>query len=112
MFELKIKNIKQAIRVDDDFDDNYIENLLLPQAEQYIRGVISNGSDEDFYKDNLNYRILVLNIIGHHYENRSTTSQFIKHPVPASSRSLLQRLRGEYALWKLENSNTESKHTK
>ncbi|MBW0770503.1 head-tail connector protein [Mammaliicoccus lentus] len=107
MFELTIENIKQAIHVDDDFDDNYIEGLLLPQAEQYVRGVISNGSDEEFYKDNLNYRILVLNIIGHHNENRSTTSQFIKHPVPASSRSLLQRLRGEYAIWKLENSNTE-----
>ncbi|PTJ53929.1 head-tail connector protein [Mammaliicoccus sciuri] len=107
MFELTIDNIRQAIRVDHDYDDDYISQLLLPASEQYVKGVVSNGLDDDFYKDNLNYRLLVLNHIGHHYENRSTTTQFIKHDVPQSSLALLQRLRGEYALWKLENSNTD-----
>ena len=109
MFELTTENIKKWIKVDGGYtdDDELIEKMLKPQAERYVRGVISNHKDEEFYKNNDNYNLLVLNIISHHHESRSTTSQFIKHSVPESSRSLLQRLRGEYAIWKSENSNTE-----
>ncbi|MCY1039647.1 phage gp6-like head-tail connector protein [Staphylococcus nepalensis] len=49
----------------------------------------------------------VINHVAHHYENRSTTTQFEKVETPQSSLALIQALRGEYAKWKSANSSTE-----
>lgn len=108
MLTLNLETIKNAIRVDHDFDDEQIEYLLLPAAEQEVQGAISGyGKADQFYKNNALYNLAVINYIGHHYENRSTTSQFEKHDVPASSLALIQTLRGSYETWKSDASNTE-----
>lgn len=110
MLDLDIKSIKIGIRIDHDFDDDYIENVLLPAAERQVQGAITGfGVDTSFYKGNALYNLAVINHIGHHYENRSITSQFDKTEIPASSLSMIQSLRGEYAKWKSADLNTELK---
>ncbi|RIL22708.1 head-tail connector protein [Staphylococcus gallinarum] len=109
MYELTIENIKNAIRVDHDFDDNEILYLYLPAAQRQVKGAITD--DEGFYTSNDEvtslFNLAVINHIAHHYENRSTTTQFEKVEIPQSSLALIQALRGEYAKWKLANSSTE-----
>lgn len=110
MLSLDIESIKTGIRIDHDFDDDYIKSILLPAAERQVQGAISGyGVDADFYEDNQLYTLAVINHIGHHYENRSITTQFAKTEIPASSLSMIQSLRGEYARWKSANLNIESK---
>lgn len=109
MYELTAENIKNRIRIDIDYDDNEIENLLLPAAKREIKGAVT--SNEDFYDSDEEIKALfnlaVLNTIGHNYENRSTTSQFERVEISKSSLAHIQALRGEYAKWKSANSNTE-----
>ncbi|MBX5315959.1 head-tail connector protein [Staphylococcus caprae] len=110
MLDLNIDDIKIGVRIDHDFDDEYIENVLLPAAERQVQGAITGyGVDTSFYKDNALYNLAVINHIGHHYENRSITSQFEKNEIPASSLAMIQSLRGEYAKWKSVDLNKESK---
>ncbi|WP_341351937.1 head-tail connector protein [Staphylococcus nepalensis] len=110
-----IETVKTAMRVDLDFDldDNYIMGVLLPDAINEVKGAVStNKEDNPFFEDNSTFNLLVLNIMRHHYENPSTTSQFQKFEIPASSLSLIQRLRGDLTVWRLENLNTESESMK
>lgn len=110
MFELTLENIKNRIRVDADFDDLEIEHLLLPSAKAEIKGAVTDN--EAFYTSTPEieslFNLAVINLIGHHYENRSTTTQFAKTEIPESSLALIQTLRGAYAKWKSADSNTES----
>lgn len=113
MFELTIDNIKNRIRSDVDFDDDELKYLLLPAAKRKIKNAVTR--EEAFYTSDDEveslFNLAVLNTLGHYYENRSITTQFEKVEVPQSSRALIQSLRGEYAVWKLANSNTELKST-
>lgn len=109
MYELTLENIKNGIRVDHDFDDNEIQYLYLPAARRQVKGAITD--DEGFYTSNDEvislFNLAVINHVAHHYENRSTTTQFEKVETPQSSLALIQALRGEYAKWKSANSSTE-----
>ena len=137
MYELTLENIKNAIRVDHDFDDNEIQHLHLPAAKRQVKGAVTNDEggyeethttiatpicevskttitefrNEDFYNSDEEIKALfnlaVLNTIGHNYENRSTTSQFERVEIARSSLAHIQALRGEYAKWKSANSSTE-----
>lgn len=105
MLTLELEEVKNRLRVDHDFDDDEIEGLI-QASEQEIQGAVSGyGKADEFYKGNALYNLAVINQVGHHYENRSTTSQFAKHNVAPSSLALIQSLRGAYALWKSEGSN-------
>ncbi|MDS3898548.1 head-tail connector protein [Staphylococcus hominis] len=107
MLTLELEEVKNRLRVDHDFDDDEILGLI-QASEQEIQGAISGyGKADKFYKGNALYNLAVINQVGHHYENRSTTSQFDKHNVAPSSLALIQSLRGAYALWKSEGSNIE-----
>lgn len=107
MLTLELENVKSRLRIDHDFDDDEIEGLI-QASKQEIQGAVSGYAKADeFYKGNALYNLAVINQVGHHYENRSTTSQFAKHNVAPSSLALIQSLRGAYALWKSEGSNIE-----
>ncbi|MGV3095501.1 head-tail connector protein [Staphylococcus borealis] len=107
MLTLELEEVKNRLRVDHNFDDDEIEGLI-QASEQEIQGAVSGyGKADEFYKSNALYNLAVINQVGHHYENRSTTSQFAKHNVAPSSLALIQSLRGAYALWKSEGSNIE-----
>lgn len=113
MFELTLANIKNYLRVEDSFDDNEIEYLYLPAAKSEVKSAIT--FEEEFYTSSEDvqnlFNLAVLKDIAHHYENRSTTTQFERHELPHNTLTIIQFLRGEYAKWKSDVLNTGSEST-
>lgn len=105
MFELdNVESIKRAIRVDHDFDDDLIMNVYLPGAINEVKTAVSlNSEDEEFYKNNPTFNLAVLNIVAHHNDNRSITSNEQSFDIPASSMKLIQTLRSDLAKWRRDN---------
>lgn len=105
MFKLdNVESIKKAIRVDHDFDDDLIMEVYLPGAIKEVKTAVSlNNEDEPFYKDNPTFNLAVLNIIAHHNDNRSITSNEQSFDIPASSIKLVQTLRSDLAKWRRDN---------
>lgn len=105
MFKLdNVESIKKAIRVDHDFDDDLIMEVYLPGAINEVKMAVSlNNEDEPFYKDNPTFNLAVLNIIAHHNDNRSITSNEQSFDIPASSIKLVQTLRSDLAKWRRDN---------
>ena len=105
MFKIdNVESIKKAIRVDHDFDDDLIMEVYLPGAINEVKTAVSlNNEDEPFYKDNPTFNLAVLNIIAHHNDNRSITSNEQSFDIPASSIKLVQTLRSDLAKWRRDN---------
>ncbi|WP_210133787.1 head-tail connector protein [Staphylococcus sp. GDY8P131P] len=105
MFKLdNVESIKKAIRVDYDFDDDLIMEVYLPGAINEVKTAVSlDSEDEPFYKDNPTFNLAVLNIIAHHNDNRSITSNEQSFDIPASSIKLVQTLRSDLAKWRRDN---------
>lgn len=105
MFKLdNVESIKKAIRVDHDFDDDLIMEVYLPGAINEVKTAVSlDSEDEPFYKDNPTFNLAVLNIIAHHNDNRSITSNEQSFDIPASSIKLVQTLRSDLAKWRRDN---------
>ena len=105
MFKIdNVESIKKAIRVDHDFDDDLIMEVYLPGAINEIKTAVSlEKEDQPFYENNGVFNLAVLNIIAHHYDNRSTTSNEQAFEVPASSVKLVQTLRSNLAKWRKDN---------
>lgn len=105
MFKIdNVESVKKAIRVDHDYDDDLIMDVYLPGAINEVKTAVSlNDEDASFYEDNQLFNLAVLNIVAHHYDNRSTTSNEQSFDVPASSMKLIQTLRSNLAKWRLDN---------
>ncbi|AYU54677.1 head-tail connector protein [Staphylococcus debuckii] len=105
MFKIdNVESIKQAIRVDHDFDDDLIMEVYLPGAINEIKTAVSlEEKDQPFYENNGVFNLAVLNVIAHHYDNRSTTSNEQAFEVPDSSIKLVQTLRSNLAKWRKDN---------
>lgn len=106
MFKIdNVESIKKAIRVDHDFDDDLIMEVYLPSAINEVKSAVSLADeDQEFFEDNALFNLAVLNIIAHHNDNRSITSNEKSYDVPASSMSLIQTLRSDLAKWKRRQS--------
>lgn len=104
MFKIdNVESIKKAIRVDHDFDDDLIMQVYLPGAISEVKAAVSLGEQDDkFYNNNPIFNLAVLNIIAHHYDNRSITSNE-QSDVPASSMKLIQTLRSNLVKWRKDN---------
>ncbi|PNZ40499.1 head-tail connector protein [Staphylococcus simulans] len=105
MFKLDdVESIKKAIRVDHDFDDDLIMEVYLPGAINEIKTAVSfEKEDEPFYENNVMFNLAVLNIVAHHYDNRSITSNEQSFDIPASSMKLVQTLRSNLVKWRKDN---------
>lgn len=102
MFDINDKDsVKKAIRVDHDFDDDLIMNVYVPSAINEVKAAVSlSDEDQAFFEDNALFNLAVLNIVAHHNDNRSITSNEQSYDVPASSMSLIQTLRTDLVKWK------------
>ncbi|KRM95329.1 head-tail connector protein [Loigolactobacillus rennini] len=102
MFKIdNVESIKKAIRVDHDLDDDLIMGAYLPAAEKEVRTAVSlDKADTAFYQNNAVYNLAVLNLIAHHYDNRSITSNEPVNDVPAASLKLIQTLRADLVNWR------------
>lgn len=105
MFKIdNVESIKKAIRVDHDFDDDLIMQVYLPGAINEVKAAVSlDEKDDKFYNDNPIFNLAVLNIIAHHYDNRSITSNEQSFDVSASSMKLIQTLRSNLVKWRKDN---------
>ena len=105
MFNLESEeSVKKAIRVDHDFDDDLIMDVYLPGAINEVKTAVSlNDEDKGFYENNPLFNLAVLNIVAHHNDNRSITSNEQSFDVPASSLALIQTLRSNLAKWRRDN---------
>lgn len=105
MFDLENKeSVKKAIRVDHDFDDDLIMEVYLPSAINEVKTAVSLAEeDESFYENNILFNLAVLKIVGHHYDNRSTTSNEQVYEIPVSSLNHIQTLRSNLAKWRKDN---------
>src|SRR5699024_4218479 len=105
MFDLESKeSVKTAIRVDHDFDNDSIMNVYLPGAINEVKTTVSlNDEDKGFYENNPLFNLAVLNIVAHHNDNRSITSNEQSVDVPASSLALIQSLRSNLATLRRDN---------
>ncbi|EHJ08434.1 head-tail connector protein [Staphylococcus simiae] len=98
-----IKSIKKAIRVDHDFDDDLIKYVYLPSAIKEVKTAVSLKEDAPFFFNNTVFNLAVLNIVAHHYDNRSTTSNEQSFDMPSSSMKLVQTLRSDLVKWRQDN---------
>lgn len=104
MFKIdNVESIKRAIRVDHDYDDDLIMEVYLPGAINEVKTAVSLDVEDTFYENNPTFNLAVLNIVAHHYDNRSVTSNEQSFDVPASSMKLIQTLRSDLAKWRLDN---------
>lgn len=79
-------------------------DVYLPGAINEVKTAVSlNEEDEPFYKDNPTFNLAVLNIIAHHNDNRSITSNEQSFDIPSSSMKLVQTLRSDLVKWRKEN---------
>ncbi|MBU7217857.1 head-tail connector protein [Staphylococcus gallinarum] len=104
MFKLdSVESVKKAIRVDHDFDDDLIMEVYLPGAINEVKTAVSlDDEDEAFYENNALFNLAVLNIVAHHNDNRSITTNEQSFDVPASSMALIQTLRSDLVKWRIE----------
>lgn len=105
MFDLNDKeSVKRAIRVDHDFDDDLIMSVYVPSAIQQVKTAISlDERDEPFFENNSLFNLAVLNIVAHHNDSRSITSNEQMFDIPQSSLTLIQTLRGKLVKWRKEH---------
>lgn len=94
MADVDISNIKQALRIDTDADDELLKALYLA-ASDYIKGAIGDEI-EGFYDNNPRFNLAVLMLTDHYYKTRSATSEKTLQEVPFGVTSLILALKGEY----------------
>ena len=85
---MTIKELKNYLRIDHDFDDSLIETFKIA-AENYIYGAIETEQVNDKRFD-----LAVALLVGHWYKNREATSQNNLKDIPLGVLSIIQQLRG------------------
>lgn len=90
MAALTVEDIKTYCRIDEPVDQELL-TVYLPAAEQYIDAAVDNKAVLSY--DNAQYRILVLLLINHWYNNRdSVVVGTITSEMPFMWRVLIQQL--------------------
>lgn len=104
---MEMEMIKNHLKVEHEFDDALISQIYLPTAQSEIKGAVTFQDDNTFFENRPTFNTAVLLLLGHYYENRKATSLNNMNEIPFGVDSLIQRLRGEYSKWKLDNSTPE-----
>ncbi|MEE0547608.1 MAG: head-tail connector protein [Peptococcaceae bacterium] len=91
MAELTVDEIKTYCRIDGDADDAEIINVFLPAAEHYLDAAIDHKAVLSY--DVPQYRLLVLLLINHWYNNRDSVAVGVSvAEMPFLWRNLMQQL--------------------
>ena len=81
-----------------------INKVNIPREIREVKNAETiDEKDDKFYNNNSIFNLAVLNIIAHHYDNRSITSNEQSFDVPASSMKLIQTLRSNLVKWRKDN---------
>lgn len=100
-----IKTIKNALRIDHDYDDELLTDVYIPAAEMDIKTSITSNKDAVFFYDNKLYDLAVIILTNHFYEYHSIQTLDNVKDVSHSLSTLLQKLDGEYRIWAMNQQN-------
>ncbi len=100
-----IKTIKNALRIDHDYDDELLLDIYIPAAEIDIQTSITSNNDDSFFNDNKLYNLAVIILTNHFYEYHSIQTLDNVKDVNHSLSTLLQKLDGDYRLWAMNQQN-------
>ncbi|EBH4248332.1 phage gp6-like head-tail connector protein [Listeria monocytogenes] len=104
---IDLATAKAHLKLEHDEDDNIIQNIYLPAAENEVIGAVTLENESPFFDDNAVFEIAALLLLSANYENRKATSLQKQNEVPFALISYIQRLRGDYKKWTLKNSQIE-----
>lgn len=91
---MTIDEIKEYCRIDGSDSDDEINKILLPAAKLYIENAVDNK--EALTEDNPTYRLVLLLLINHWYNNRDVTEpRQIPERANALFHPLLMQLQNE-----------------
>lgn len=100
-----IKTIKNALRIDHDYDDELLSDIYIPAAEIDIQTSITSNNDDRFFNDNKLYNLAVIILTNHFYEYHSIQTLDNVKDVNHSLSTLLQKLDGDYRIWAMNQQN-------
>lgn len=72
---LKLQRVKKHLKIDHDYEDDYLLEDIIPGAESSVRATLDDSDAVlPYYRDEPMYRIAALLMCGVFYENRSAIS--------------------------------------
>lgn len=86
---MDLEYVKGFLRIDTDYDDEYIL-LLIEAAREYIIGAVGKCEEEE-----ARVKILMLNIIASLYENRQYTVNKLNEKVSYTLKNMIMQLQLE-----------------
>ncbi|MDY4023990.1 head-tail connector protein [Enterococcus avium] len=89
---LTITGLKNSLRIDHDFDDSLLEQLL-ETAKRYVISAIDSKAEEGVIEAYQQFDWAASLLTQHWYENRDDAKS---ERIPYTVQALIQQLRGEY----------------
>lgn len=89
---LTITGLKNSLRIDHDFDDSLLEQLL-ETAKRYVISAIDSKAEEGVIEAYQQFDWAASLLTQHWYENRDDAKS---ERIPYIVQALIQQLRGEY----------------
>lgn len=86
---MELETVKKYLRVDEDYDDDYIQ-LLVDTAIEYIISAVGR-----YDENKARAKLVLLNIVATLYENRQFTIEKAKEEVQYTLKSMLRQLQLE-----------------
>lgn len=89
---VKIEDLKNSLRIDHDFDDSLLIQLL-DTAKRYVISAIDSKAEEGVIEAYKQFDWATSLLTQHWYENRDDAKS---ERMPITVQALIQQLRGEY----------------
>lgn len=106
---LSLDDIKTALRIDTDADDNMLY-IFMTAAQDYVTSAVGNDV-VGYYDANSRFDTVVIMLTDHYYKYRSAVTdasnkmQVVEIPLGVSS--IILQLKGDY-LWKLQEQDSST----
>nr|WGE00928.1 head-tail connector protein [Bacillus velezensis] len=93
---MTLEEIKHALRIDHNFDDDWIMELK-GSAEDYIKDAVTLSPNRDaFFENNPRFNMAVKFLVGAWYERRVSSMDKALQEIPFGVTNIIQQFRGAY----------------
>lgn len=89
---MKLEEVKTYCRIDGDADDAQLRDVLIPAAIAYVKNAVEK---KDLTEDNRVYKMALLVLINHWYNNRDIVNEGSLAEMPQLFRNLMMQLQTE-----------------
>lgn len=94
-----LDNLKEHMRVDNDFDDELIKSYQSTAISHLINS-IGGKPDDEFYQNNDEFDLAVKMLTDQYYRERSATTNNNQKNVAYGVQSIILQLKPAYQLWR------------